>query len=179
MKRILIATFLIYIIGSFYLEAQSGDNVALIKANEVSQGNSKVFLIRPNNDSIIITSDALIYNSAIVFKDQNDIMDIDFGQYYNINDLRYFMFKKRLYILFFITESNKNYSTLYSFDYASLMCGDRNRISKKTKWKHFKCCNTLIDYKFENEVLSLNYANDTIRVNILKDLKHNDNPDLE
>jgi hypothetical protein len=132
---------------------------------------SNLFLLPVDNDTIAVRTNTHIYNTANTFSDSNDIYDIDFGQYYEILDLRYFRFEKQLFILFFITETHGQYAVICSFDYAKLIEGDYKRISKSHKRKYFYSHFTLISDTLRNNILTLHFDKQTFNVDLKKDIK--------
>ena len=85
--------------------------------------------------------------------------------------MRYFRFENRLIILFFITEAHGQYAVMCSFDYAKLIEGNYEKISKSLKKKCFYSNFTLISDTLRNNILTLQFDKQTISVDIKKDIK--------
>ena len=133
---------------------------------------SKIFLLLVNQDSIIVGPSTFIYNPRLQVSDSNDLFLVDFGVNYDINNLKYFNYKKRLFILFFITESDSNYAVLCSVNYKKLMKGKKDeKIERTLKKFTMNCCYDLIDYTLNKNVLNLRFKNNSFAIDLDKDLK--------
>jgi hypothetical protein len=164
--HILILNFLFFI-----APCQAQTESTLLTPELLPSTESKIFLLLIDQDSIIVGPSTYIYNPRVQFSDSDDIYLIDFGVNYDINSLKYFNYKRRLFILYFLTESDSDYTVLCSFDYKILMKGNSNRIDRSRRVFRMPCCYDLINYTFNKNILNLRFQNNSFIIDLDKDLK--------
>jgi hypothetical protein len=137
----------------------------------IVNATNDTFQIKLQKFDIIYTKTSSFYGlqdavRSKLVNDSNKLFHLDLGQYYEVYNLQFLVYKKQLFILFFLNENGTNYSSLYSFDILSIKKNKNRKIDDKKRHIKFNCCNVLLSSKLDGNILTLNFDNGTFNVDL-------------